>query len=99
MPSTAVFAPNWSNGQLFRSKCTEISFTVQQSEKPGIFDVRFQIGGEEIQGQLKTRLASAAVKRARSAIGLRLSLDGSRADLSVATTKRCSSPPFRALRN
>jgi hypothetical protein len=48
-----------------RSSYKGIRFTVQQGDEPEVYQFQFQVGGIEIKGKTKTRLAGMAVRRAR----------------------------------
>jgi hypothetical protein len=57
---------------LIRSNYKGIRFTVEPSEEPEIFYIRFAIGGVEFTSKAKTKLAGLAAKRARVAINRKL---------------------------
>jgi hypothetical protein len=49
-----------------------VAFAVGPTGVPGLYRFQFRIGGEDIQGRVKTSLPGMAIKRARSAIDRRL---------------------------
>jgi hypothetical protein len=49
-----------------------IIFTVEPAHISGLYSVRFEMAGKEIQGHVKTRLLGIAIKRAKSAIDRKL---------------------------